>query len=57
MVSSPALAGVVWRGDFETGDRSQYSGAQMVSADRLQVVTSPLALSLRSQQVWYDLGS
>jgi Polysaccharide lyase len=43
MVSSPALAGVVWRGDFETGDRSQYSGAQMVSADRLQVVTSPVA--------------
>lgn len=43
LVSSPSLAGVVWRGDFETGDRSQYSGAQMVSADRLQVVTSPVA--------------
>nr|WP_224244483.1 polysaccharide lyase [Hyalangium gracile] len=43
LVSSPAVAGVVWRGDFETGDRSQYSGAQMVSADRLQVVTSPVA--------------
>ena len=38
-----ASAGVVWRGDFESGDRSQYSGAQMVSADRLQVVTSPVA--------------
>ncbi|QSQ28586.1 heparin lyase I family protein [Pyxidicoccus parkwayensis] len=33
----------MWRGDFETGDRSQYSGTQMVSADRLQVVTSPVA--------------
>src|SRR5688572_13304109 len=42
-VSSPALAGVVWRGDFETGNRTQYSGAQMVSADRLQVVSSPVA--------------
>ncbi|HYI03018.1 MAG TPA: polysaccharide lyase [Hyalangium sp.] len=42
-VSSPARAGVLWRGDFETGDRSQYSAAHMVSADRLQVVTSPVA--------------
>jgi hypothetical protein len=42
LVSSPAVAGVVWRGDFETGDRSQYSSSQMVSADRLQVVTSPV---------------
>ena len=33
--------GVVWRGDFETGDRSQWSKTQMVSADRLQVVPSP----------------
>jgi hypothetical protein len=37
------MASVVWRGDFETGDRSQYTTAQMVSADRLQVVTSPVA--------------
>ncbi|WP_093518941.1 polysaccharide lyase [Stigmatella erecta] len=42
LVSGPALAGVVWRGDFETGDHSQYSGAQMVRADRLAVVTSPV---------------
>ena len=33
--------GVVWRGDFETGDRTQWSSTQMVSADRLQVVSSP----------------
>jgi hypothetical protein len=33
---------VVWRGDFETGDRSQWTRAQEVSPDRLQVVTSPL---------------
>ncbi|PTL80691.1 heparin lyase I family protein [Vitiosangium sp. GDMCC 1.1324] len=35
-------SGVVWRGDFETGDRSQWSGTQMVNADRLQVVASPV---------------
>ncbi len=39
----PAWGGVVWRGDFETGDRTQYSAAHMVSADRLQVVTSPVS--------------
>ncbi len=33
---------VVWRGDFETGDSSQWTRAQMVSADRLQVVSSPV---------------
>ncbi|WP_224361357.1 polysaccharide lyase [Hyalangium versicolor] len=43
LVSGPAMADIVWKGDFETGDRSQYSTAQMVSADRLQVVTSPVA--------------
>ncbi|MFZ5472299.1 MAG: polysaccharide lyase, partial [Myxococcota bacterium] len=36
------LATVVWRGDFETGDLSQWSKAQQVSPDRLQVVTSPV---------------
>ncbi|MBN1209684.1 MAG: polysaccharide lyase [Myxococcaceae bacterium] len=40
----PALASadVVWRGDFETGDRSQWSKTQMVNPDRLQVVESPV---------------
>ncbi len=33
--------GVVWRGDFETGDRTQWSKTQMVSSDRLQVLSSP----------------
>jgi hypothetical protein len=37
-----AGSSVVWRGDFETGDNSQWDRTQMVSADRLQVVTSPL---------------
>ncbi|MCP3141804.1 polysaccharide lyase [Pyxidicoccus xibeiensis] len=43
LVPALATAGIVWRGDFESGDRSQYSGTQMVNADRLQVVTSPVA--------------
>ena len=36
-----ASAAVVWRGDFESGDRTQWSHTQMVSADRLQVVQAP----------------
>ncbi|WP_257458329.1 polysaccharide lyase [Archangium lipolyticum] len=34
-------AGVVWKGDFETGNLGQYSSVQQVSTDRLQVVQSP----------------
>jgi uncharacterized protein (TIGR03382 family) len=40
--SASAQASVVWRGDYETGDWSQWSKAQLVSDDRLQVVTSPV---------------
>jgi MYXO-CTERM domain-containing protein len=36
-----AQASIVWRGDFETGDTSQWSTRQEVSDDRLLVVTSP----------------
>jgi hypothetical protein len=36
------VSSVVWRGDFETGSRSQWSSTQMVSADRLAIVSSPL---------------
>jgi hypothetical protein len=36
-----AHASIVWRGDFETGDTSQWSTRQAVSDDRLLVVTSP----------------
>lgn len=37
----PALASAstVWKGDFETGDLSQWSRAQSVAADRLQIVS------------------
>ena len=40
LLPAMASAGVVWRGDFETGTIGQFSGAQRVSADRLQVVQS-----------------
>lgn len=42
LVALPAHAGIVWRGDFETGTVSQWSRAQRVSADRLEIVTSPV---------------
>ncbi|MGE6759465.1 heparin lyase I family protein [Corallococcus interemptor] len=35
-------SGIVWRGDFESGDRSQWDGTQMMSSDRLQVIPSPV---------------
>jgi hypothetical protein len=40
--ATPAANSVVWRGDFETGNISQWSGTQMVSSDRLAIVSSPL---------------
>ncbi|ATB40348.1 carbohydrate-binding protein [Cystobacter fuscus] len=36
-----ALASPVWKGDFESGDLSQWTGKQEVASDRLQVVSSP----------------
>ncbi len=40
-VGATTTSSVVWRGDFETGDRSQWSGTQMVSSDRLAVLGTP----------------
>jgi hypothetical protein len=37
-----SASGIVWRGDFEPGNISQWTRAQQVSADRLQIVTSPV---------------
>ncbi|MBI5546758.1 MAG: heparin lyase I family protein, partial [Deltaproteobacteria bacterium] len=41
----PAIASarVLWRGDFETGDTTQWSRSQIVSSDRMRVVASPVA--------------
>jgi len=35
-------ASTVWKGDFETGDLSQWTRALRVAPDRMQVVTSPV---------------
>lgn len=42
LLSAPAFAAIKWRGDFETGDLSQYGSKQMVAADRIQVVSNPV---------------
>ncbi|HEY8207585.1 MAG TPA: heparin lyase I family protein, partial [Myxococcaceae bacterium] len=40
--AGPAAASVLWRGDFETGDRSQWDRSEMIGPDRLQVVDAPM---------------
>jgi hypothetical protein len=42
LLSTPASATVLWRGDFETGDKSQWEGAQAASPDRLRIVETPV---------------
>jgi uncharacterized protein (TIGR03382 family) len=39
LVPAVASASVVWKGDFETGNLSQWTRAQSVASDRLQVVS------------------
>ncbi len=61
-VSSSSRADIVWVGNFETGDRSQWSGTEMVDPDRLQVVQSPVregvyALRASVQQGDIPIGS
>ncbi|HLL04948.1 MAG TPA: heparin lyase I family protein [Myxococcaceae bacterium] len=55
--SAPSTtSGVVWRGDFETGDYSQWSGKQIVSADRMMAVTSPVREGRYSMKVTVRQG-
>jgi len=54
--STPPASTVVWRGDFETGDLSQWSKTQMVSADRIQVVSSPVRQGTRAVKVTVKQG-
>lgn len=42
MLPAVASASSVWKGDFEPGNLSQWTGAQRVSDNRLSVVTSPV---------------
>lgn len=39
--------GIVWRGDFETGDLSQWTKSEKVDADRLEIVESEPSLGGR----------
>ncbi|MET0401387.1 MAG: polysaccharide lyase [Cystobacter sp.] len=42
LVPTLASASVVWKGDLETGNLSQWDAEQSVSSNRLMVVTSPV---------------
>jgi uncharacterized protein (TIGR03382 family) len=42
MIPTLASASTVWKGDFETGNTSQWTKAQTVSSDRLLVVSDPV---------------
>jgi hypothetical protein len=41
-VSGTAHAAVIWRGDFTTGDISQWTSTESVGSDRLQVTKDPM---------------
>lgn len=42
LVASSASARIIWRGDFETGDLSQWTKSQMVNSNRLRIVSDPV---------------
>ena len=42
LLPAVASASIVWKGDFETGNTSQWDREQSVSSSRLQVVSSPV---------------
>jgi len=51
-----ASAKVLWRGDFETGDRSQWNGIQEVNANRLVVQTDRVKEGKYALKVTVNLG-
>jgi hypothetical protein len=53
---TPAASTVVWRGDFETGNLTQWSHTQLVSSDRIQVVSSPVRQGSRAVKVTVKQG-
>jgi len=55
-MASQASAEVVWRGDFETGDLSQWTRSQAVSSDRLRVVSSPTTQGRHALKVVVQQG-
>jgi hypothetical protein len=57
LASNSAYATVIWKGDFQTGNLSQWTGTQEQASDRLQIVTSPVAAGERyALQVMVESG-
>ncbi len=54
--TSSTSSTIVWRGDFETGNYSQWSRAQIVSSDRMQAVTSPVRQGRYAMKVTVKQG-
>ncbi|MFN7133400.1 MAG: heparin lyase I family protein, partial [Myxococcales bacterium] len=42
LAPSPASARVLWKGDFESGDLSQWTRAQIMNGDRFKVIDTPV---------------
>jgi hypothetical protein len=56
-VTKPAHGTVLWKGDFQTGDFSQWGTLQEAATNRLQIVTNPAAPGERyAMQVTVDSG-
>src|SRR4051812_31129076 len=56
ITSVPAFASVLWRGDYETGDLSQWQEIESTNLSRFQVVTSPLRQGRYALQVTVKQG-
>lgn len=56
LVPFMAQASVVWKGDFETGDLSQYTAAWRVAPDRMQVVSDPVREGNKALKVTVQQG-
>lgn len=51
-----ASAGIVWKSDFESGDISEWDRTQIVSSDRMQVVSSPVRSGNKALMVTVKQG-
>ena len=51
-----ANAAVLWRGDFSTGNLSQWDSTEAAAPNRLQVVTSPVRAGPYALRVEVDQG-
>src|SRR4051812_19049995 len=56
LAAMPAIAAVKWRGDFETGDIKQWTNAQAVAADRIQIVNNPVKQGAHAAKITVKQG-